>query len=323
MMSTSLLMPSALPDPLRSEWFSLPSISEQLPYVHGALIAGLILGVLGGLIGPLIQARDLAFAVHGTSEMSFAGGAAALLFFGQGVAATGTIVATGSIVGSVLAAVLFGVLGQRARDRNSAIGVILPFGLGLGVLFLALYPGRSSNKFGLLIGQIVSVSDNQLWLLSGVAVVVIAGLAVMARPLLFASVDPDVAAARGVPVRGLTLVFMLLLGLTVAMTVQVVGALLVLALLITPTAAAARITASPLWVTVWSVIFAVVSAVGGIILSLTPGLPTSPFITSLAFAIYLVCRVIGAIRVRRGWSKRGAGSLTPVAVAAGSAQPSH
>ncbi|MDQ6658740.1 MAG: metal ABC transporter permease [Actinomycetota bacterium] len=299
------------------DWFSASTIAELLPYVTGSLIAGAILGVLGGVIGPMIQARDLAFAVHGASELSFAGGAAALFLFGTGAGAgagaraTGTLVATGSIVGSVIAAVLFGLLGLRARDRNSAIGVILPFGLGLGVLFLALYPGRSANKFGLLIGQIVAVDQTQLWLLVAVAAVVLIALAAIWRPLFFASVDPEVAAARGVPVRFLGPAFMLLLGLTVAMAVQIVGALLVLSLLITPTAAAARVTVSPLKVSLLSVLFAVVSAVGGIILSLTPKLPISPCVTTVSFVIYLVCRLVGTAKTRRGWYRRGNAGLTP------------
>ncbi|MBE7162075.1 MAG: metal ABC transporter permease, partial [Williamsia herbipolensis] len=253
-----------------------------------------------------------AFAVHGSSELSFAGGAAALLLFGVGAtaAASATVVGVGSIVGSVIAAVLFGVLGLRARERNSAIGVILPFGLGLGVLFLSLYPGRAANKFGLLVGQIVAVDTTQLWLLATVAVVVLGVLAAIWRPLFFASVDPDVAVARGVPTKLLSALFMIVLGLSVAMAVQIVGAILVLSLLITPTAAAARVTASPATVTLLSVVFAVVSAVGGIILSLSPGLPISPCVTTVSFAIYLVCRVIGAVRQRRGWSTR------PAAVAA-------
>lgn len=295
-------------------WFSFTEISELLPLVAGSLVAGTILGVLGGVIGPMIQSRDLAFAVHGTSELSFAGGAAALLIFGSGAAAgSATVVATGSIVGSVIAAIVFGLLGFRARDRNSAIGVILPFGLGLGVLFLALYKGRSANKFGLLIGQIVAVDGTQLWLLVLVAALVVGTLAAIWRPLFFASVDPEVAVARGVPVRLLSIVFMLLLGLTVAMAVQIVGALLVLSLLITPTAAATRVTASPVMVTLLSVIFAVVSAVGGIILSLTPGLQISPFVTTLSFLIYLLCRAIGAMRTRRGWYRRVDSAPTPPA----------
>jgi len=294
-----------------ADWFAPAEIARLLPYVAGSLVAGAILGILGGVIGPMIQSRDLAFAVHGTSELSFAGGAAALLLFGGATTGSGsTVVAAGSIVGSVIAAIVFGLLGSRARDRNSAIGVLLPFGLGLGVLFLALYQGRAANKFGLLIGQIVAVNGTQLWLLVAVAVLVITALAAIWRPLFFSSVDPEVAVARGVPVRLLSVVFMLLLGLTVAMAVQVVGALLVLSLLITPTAAAARVTASPVAVTVLSVIFAVVSAVGGIILSLTPGLPISPFVTTLSFLIYLVCRAIGTVRARRGWSPRASSAPT-------------
>ena len=170
--------------------------------------------------------RDLTFAVHGISELSFAGASFALL--------VGFNVVIGSILGSLIAALVIGVLGVRARERSSIIGVLMPFGLGLGVLFLALYPGRSANKFGLLTGQIVAVDDPQLLWMLGVSVVVLAALAIMWRPLMFATVDPEIAAARGVPVRALSPIFMIVLGLTVAMAVQVVGALLVLALLVTP-----------------------------------------------------------------------------------------
>ncbi|MEH3077778.1 MAG: metal ABC transporter permease [Quadrisphaera sp.] len=115
--------------------------SRLLPLVTNSLWAAAALGLVGGLVGVLVAARDMAFAVHGISELSFAGAAAALLL--------SVDVVLGSVVGSLLAAVLIGVLGVRARDRNSIIGVLMPFGLGLGVLFLALYPGRSANKFGL------------------------------------------------------------------------------------------------------------------------------------------------------------------------------
>jgi ABC-type Mn2+/Zn2+ transport systems, permease components len=127
-----------------------------------------------------------------------------------------TNIVAGSIVGSPLAAGAIGVLGARARDRNSAIGILMPFGLGLGVLFLALCNGRAANKFGLLTGQIVTVDTPQMAWLLGTSAVVLAAPVVMWRPLTFASADPDVAAARGVPVRGLTFVFMLVPGLAVA-----------------------------------------------------------------------------------------------------------
>ena len=123
-------------------------------------------------------------------------------------------------------------------------------------------------------------------------------LFIVYRPLLFASVDPEVALARGVPVQALSIVFAVLVGVAAALGVQIVGALLVLALLITPAAAAARVTSNPLWTTILAVIFAEVSAVGGIIASLAPGVPVSSFVTAISFVIYLACRGIGNARSR-------------------------
>jgi zinc/manganese transport system permease protein len=268
---------------------------ELVPLVHNALIAGAVLGVLGGVIGVLVITRDLPFAVHGISELSFAGAAAALLL--------GTSVVAGSLIGSVLAALLIGLLGSRARDRNSIIGVLMPFGLGLGILCLSLYEGRAANKFGLLTGQIVAVDSTDLRALVVVAVVVLVVLALIWRPLMFASVDMEVAAARGVPIRLLGPLFMVLLGCVVALSVQVVGALLVLALLCTPAAAALRVTASPLRVVVLSVAFATTASVGGIFVALGTDIPISPYVTTISFLIYLVCRVVGSVRGRGGTAR--------------------
>jgi zinc/manganese transport system permease protein len=277
--------------------FNFADYGELLALLHNSILAGAILGLVGGLIGVFVMMRDLTFAVHGISELSFAGASFALLI--------GANVVVGSVCGSLLAALVIGVLGVRARERSSIIGVLMPFGLGLGVLFLSLYPGRSANKFGLLTGQIVAVDDPQLVWLGSISVFVLFALAVIWRPLVFASVDPDIAASRGVPVRGLSPVFMLVLGLTVAMAIQVVGALLVLSLLVTPAAAAMRVTASALWVPVLSVIFAMVSTVGGILLALGGSIPISPYITTISFTIWVVCRLLGSARTRRGWSSRG------------------
>ncbi|WP_130864929.1 metal ABC transporter permease [Acidipropionibacterium timonense] len=279
-----------------STFINFNDFANLVPLVTGSLLAGLILGILAGLIGPMIHARDLAFAVHGTSELSFAGASVALYL--------GVSVTNGAVVGSLVAAVILGLLGVRAKERNASIGVMLPFGLGIGMLFLSLYPGRSSNKFGLLAGQIVAVDSAQLTTLTTVAVIVSVILAIIWRPLFFASADPEVARARGVPMRALSIIFMVLLGLTTAMAVQLVGALLVLSLLITPTAAAARVTARPLALSLLSILFASVSAVGGILLSLGPGLPISPYVTTVSFLIYLVCLGVGALRARAGWGRR-------------------
>ncbi len=259
-----------------------------LPFVRTALLAAAVLGLIAGLLSPLIVARGLAFAVHGTSELGFAGASAALV--------AGLNVGLGAVGGGLTAAVVFGLLGLRQRERDSVIGVVLAFGLGLGVLMLSLYHGRAANKFGPLIGSIVSVNSTDLWLLSGCAVIVIGVLAVCYRPLLFASADPQVAAARGVPLRLMSIVFALLIGLTTALAVPAVGAILVLAVMVTPGAAATRVSSNPVVVTALAVLFAEVSLVGGVILSLAPGVPISGYVATIIFLCYLGCRLVARLR---------------------------
>lgn len=162
-----------------------------------------------------------------------------------------------------------------------------------------LYKGRSANKFGLLTGQIVAVDNPQTGWMLVVSALVLVVLAAIWRPLAFASADAQVAEARGLPVRGLSVAFMLLLGLAIALSVQVVGALLVLSLVVTPAAAAWRVTASPVLLPLVSVLFAVLAMEGGILLALGSGIPISPYVTTISFLLYVVCRLIGARRVRR------------------------
>lgn len=276
--------------------FVFEDYGELLQLLYPSIIAGAILAVIGGVTGVFVTLRDSAFAVHGIAELSFAGAALALLI--------GADVVTGSLGGSVAAALLIGLLGSRTSRQQSVIGTLMPFGLGLGILFLSLYQGRSANRFSLLTGQIVSVDAAQIGEMALGAVVVVGGLLLLWRPLTFASVDPQVAAAKGVPLRALSLVYMLLLGVAVALSVQVVGALLVLALLITPAAAANRLTASPVRSVLLSVLFAEVAMVGGILLALAGSLPISPYVTTISFAIFLVCTGIQAIRRRHSASGR-------------------
>ncbi|WP_020137155.1 metal ABC transporter permease [Streptomyces sp. 351MFTsu5.1] len=276
--------------------FDFDDYGELLVLVRNSLVVGAALGLVGGLAGVFVAMRDLPFAVHGISELSFAGASAALLL--------GTNIVAGSITGSLFAAGAIGLLGTRARDRNSVIGILMPFGLGLGVLFLALYKGRAANKFGLLTGQIVAVDTPQTTWLLATSAVVLTALVVMWRPLAFASADPEVAEARGVPVRGLSFAFMIVLGLAVALSVQVVGALLVLSLLITPAAAAARVTASPVLLPLLSVVFATASIEGGILLALGSSIPISPYVTTVSFALYVVCGAAGRYRTRRRGARR-------------------
>lgn len=272
---------------LLDNMFSLDITVDLLrrDFVQQALVAAALLALVAGLIGPFIVMRQMSFAVHGSSELSLTGAAFALL--------AGLNVGLGALFGSALAATLFGLLGQRARERDSAIGVVMAFGLGLAVLFIHLYPGRSGTSFALLTGQIVGVGYSGLALLSVVTAAVIAVLAIIFRPLLFATADPEVAAARGVPVRALGIVFAALVGVVAAQGVQIVGALLVMSLLITPAAAAARVFSSPAATICASVVFAEIAAVGGLVLSLAPGVPVSVFVTTISFLIYLACWAIG------------------------------
>jgi zinc/manganese transport system permease protein len=189
-----------------------------------------------------------------------------------------------ALLAAALLALVSGLIGPFIVMRQMSFAVHGSSELSLTGASFALLAG-----FNVGIG---GVGYSGLALLSVVAVLVVAVLAVSYRPLLFATVDPEVAAGRGVPVRALGIVFAALVGVTAAQGVQIVGALLVMSLLITPAAAAVRVFVSPVATIVASVVFAEISAVGGIVLSLAPGIPVSVFVTTISFAIFLVCWLI-------------------------------
>ncbi|HVW79352.1 MAG TPA: metal ABC transporter permease [Mycobacteriales bacterium] len=263
----------------------------QQPFAQHALIAAGQISVACGLLGPFVVTRGAAFAVHGTAELAFTGAAAGLLVSNDPV--------VGALVGSVVVATAIGVLGSRARERDSAIGVILAFGLGLGVLLLGHYHGFVTEATNILFGYIYGVSNHQLVLLGVIVAVVIVATTTMFRPLLFASVDPELAEARGVPVRVVSLLFLYLLAVTVTEAAQIVGTLLVLSLTITPAAAAQRLSAHPLVVTGLSVLFAFVAADGGLVANLDhPSVKASVFVTFISFGLYVLARLV-AVPLRR------------------------
>lgn len=270
------------------DWWDDTLALLSVDFVQHALLAALLLGIVSGAIAPLIVMRKMSFAAHSTGELALMGAAAALLF--------GFSVSWGALIGAVLAAVALTALGQKEQD--AIVAVVLSFGMGLSVLFIYLYPGRSSSAFSLLTGQIVGVSSASLNILAVLTVLVVVTMALLWRPLLFATVDPVLAAASGVKVRLLALVFAALIGVVASQGVQIVGALLLIALLITPGAAAVKVTSNPVLAVVLSGTFSVVAAVGGLVASLAPGLPVSVFVTTLSFVIYLVCRVIAWMRSR-------------------------
>ena len=206
-------------------------------FVHNALLAGAVVGLVSGAIGFFVVTRGASFAVHAMSELGFTGAAGALWL--------GLSPVVGLVGGSLVTGLALGLLSLRGRERDSAIGSVLAFGLGVGVLFLSLYQGYATEATNLLFGSVVAVSRSQLAGLALVSLLVMAGIAASYRPLLFSSVDPEVAEARGVPLRALSVITYLLLALTTAEAVQVVGVLLVLTLVITPAAAAQRLAVNP------------------------------------------------------------------------------
>jgi zinc/manganese transport system permease protein len=253
------------------------------PFVQNMLLAGVLVAVVAGLVSRFVVARSMSFAVHALAEVGFTGSVGFLLL--------GLSPVFGLLTGSMITALVIGALGLRIRERDSVVGLVMAFGLGLGVLFLSLYNRYATEAIALLFGAITSVSSGDLLLLVVVAVITIVGLGIMYRPLTFATVDPVVAEARGVPVRLISILFLLLLAAAVAEAVQVVGVLLILTLLITPGATAERLTAHPGQATLFSVLIALLATVGGILLALLTAAPVSFFVTTIAFVCYVAARL--------------------------------
>jgi zinc/manganese transport system permease protein len=269
-------------------------------FVRNALIAATLVAVIAGLIGPVVIIRDLAFAVHGSAELAFTGAAAGLVAAGDPL--------LGALLGSLVVATAIGLLGNAERERNSAIGVILAFGLGVGVYLLSLYKGFATAATNILFGQIFGVSPGQIRLLIVIAIGVLIAMVVLYRPLLFASVDPELAKARGVRTGLVGLLFVYVLAITVTEAAQIVGTLLVLSLAITPAAAASRLSARTPVVIVVSIVFALVAADGGLVLSLVHSdVKASVFISVISFAFYVLSRVAARYILPRSATHRRTG----------------
>lgn len=261
-------------------------------FVHMSLLAAAIAAVVSGALSPLVIARGQAFSVHGIAELGLTGAAGGLL--------AGLDAATGALIGSASVGALLGVLGLRDRDRDAATGVVLAAGLGLGGLFLSRLHTYATTGFGLLFGSISSVSTREVQLLGVVGGIVLVVLTVCWRPLWFASVDPEAAEARGVPVRTLGVAFPILLGAAVAEVIQVTGVLLILTLVVTPAAAATRVSARPRVVVSLSIALALLAAVGGVLASLEwSNAPPSFFVAMISFVGYVLARLAGEQRRAR------------------------
>jgi zinc/manganese transport system permease protein len=260
----------------QSEWLEILSS----PFMRNALVGGSLVAVAAGLLGYFVITRQNAFAAHALAHIGFPGATGAILI--------GAPVTLGLAVFCVAGGVLIGLFGRRVADREMATGTILALATALGVLFASLASANAGTTTSVLFGNLLAISGDQLLVFAVFTVAVVGTLALLARPLVFASVDPEVAEARGVPVRALGLAFVVLLALTITMAVQVVGTLLLFALVVTPAATALRLTARPPLVAALAVALALGSVWGGLVLSAMVDLPPSFFIVSLAVLAWLV-----------------------------------
>ena len=273
-------------------WNLIRDIQAQFQYafIQHAYIAGAIVAIVAGVVGYFVVLRSLSFAGHALSHIGFAGA--------TGAVALGVNPIYGLLFFTVGGAVGMGALGKRIYGRDVVIGIVLAWMLGLGVLFLSLYSGYATEAYALLFGEILGISQTDVVVTLVAGVVTLAAIAIMFRPLLFASVDSDVAEARGVPVKLLSILFMVVLAISVSEAVQVVGVLLIFALLVTPPAIAERLTARPGMAIALSVLLALLFTWVGLFVSFYLPYPVSFFITTLAFVTYLVVRLWIYLRQR-------------------------
>ena len=273
-------------------WNLIRDIQAQFQYafMQHAYIAGAIVAIVAGVVGYFVVLRSLSFAGHALSHIGFAGA--------TGAVALGVNPIYGLLIFTMGGAVGMGALGKRIYGRDVVIGIVLAWMLGLGVLFLSLYSGYATEAYALLFGEILGISQTDVVVTLLAGVVTIAAIAIMFRPLLFASVDSDVAEARGVPVKLLSILFMVVLAISVSEAVQVVGVLLIFALLVTPPAIAERLTARPGMAIALSVLLALLFTWVGLFVSFYLPYPVSFFITTLAFVTYLVVRLWIYLRQR-------------------------
>jgi zinc/manganese transport system permease protein len=278
--------PTVLAVEFQSNWLDV----LQSSFMRNALIGGSLVAVAAGLLGYFVITRQNAFAAHALAHIGFPGATGAILL--------GVPVTLGLAVFCVGGGLLIGLLGRRVADREVATGTILALATAVGVLFASLASANAGTTTSVLFGNLLAISADQLLVFAAFTLAVVGTLAVLARPLVFASVDPAVAEARGVPVRALGIAFVVLLALTITMAVQVVGTLLLFALVVTPAATALRITARPVRVAALAVAIALASVWGGLVLSAMVDLPPSFFIVSLAVLAWVAVLVATGRRTR-------------------------
>jgi zinc/manganese transport system permease protein len=271
------------------------------PFMVNAFWAGTVVAVLAATIGWFVVLRRQSFAGHTIAVVGFPGAAGATLVGVSAVYGYFAFCLAAALAIALLAPRGAGDSGRGDSGQGAAItGTVQAFLLACGFLFIALHEGSLSGLNELLFGRFLGITRGQVILLVVVAVVVLAVLAAVGRPLLFASVDPDVAAGRGVPLRQLSVLFLLLLGAAAAETSQITGALLVFALLVMPPAAAQRLNARPALSLALAVVIAIVVTWTALVIAYYSAYPIGFWVTTFAFAVYVMARLYGALRPRMG-----------------------
>lgn len=277
----------------QSDWWQV----LQTHFMRNALLGGSLVALAAGLLGYFVITRSNAFAAHALAHIGFPGATGAIL--------VGAPVTLGLAVFCVGGGLLIGLLGRRVAEREIATGTVLAFATGLGVLFGSLAGANAGTTTSVLFGNLLAVSDGELTVFALFTAAVALVLALIARPLVFASVDPAVAEARGVPVRALGVAFVILLALTITMAVQVVGTLLLFGLVVTPAATALRLTARPGRVAAIAVGIALLSVWVGLVLAAMLDLPPSFFVVTVSVLVWAV--VLAVTRKRDGRVSPGTG----------------
>lgn len=260
-------------------------------FMRNAFQAGGVVAILAGVVGYFLVLRGQIFAGHALSHVGFTGATGAMLI--------GVSPLTGLVGFTVLAGIGMGLLGEKLAERDIAIGMTLSVALGLGILFLSFYTVHATQATALLFGNVLGVGSGALETVVILTVASLAALALISRPLLFASLQPELAEAKGVPLRFLSVAFLIIVGITVAECAQIVGVLLVFTLLVGPASAAQKL--SPRFGTgiALAALLALAEAWGGIALAWFTNWPTTFWITFLSAAIYLASLAIGDLRPKR------------------------
>jgi zinc/manganese transport system permease protein len=263
----------------------------QYSFIQNAFLAGSLVAIVAAIVGYFLIMRGLTFAGHALSHIGFAGAAGAVLL--------GVDPIFGLLVFTIGAGIGIGLLSKEIRERDITIGVIMTFALALGILFLSLYAGFAEQAYSILFGTILGISQTDVLVTAIFCIVTLVTILLLFRPLLFSSFDPEVAQARGVPVRLLGIAFLLLVAVTVSMSVQVVGVLLIFTLLVGPAATAIRLVHRPLWAIALAVLLGLVYTWLGIVLAAYGSWPVSFYIATISFAVYLPVRLLVPLRGKR------------------------